>query len=179
MFVLASALTACSHRSPATNTSTRPGLSAHASVTLIGFGALRSNWNRTHTEVTAAGCEAGSAYDADPHLDPFPDCPGSKYVAVDGPANRVEAYQVNFPAGTTLAQTLQAETSELPPDALQVSRLTPAGCVITEFRSAALARLDPANLPDGLVSVASETKPTSRRYLDFLPVTPGAAITKC
>lgn len=178
MLVLAGAITGCTDRT-GTNAWTGQGRSTQVSATLVGFGALRSDWNRAHTEVLASGCDPGSAYNADPRLDSFPGCPGSKYVAVDGPANRVEAYVINFPVGTTLEQTLQAETPELPPDTVQASRLTLAGCVTTVFRSATLARLDPSNFPDDLVSVASETTPEGRRYLDFLPVTPGAAITSC
>jgi hypothetical protein len=103
-------------------------------------------------------------------LDAFPGCAGSKYVAVDGPGDRVEAYEVRFPAGTTLQQTLLAVVRELPPDTALVWRSTLPGCTVAQYRSAELARLDPANVPGGLIEVASETTPAGRRYLGLLPL---------
>lgn len=146
--------------------------SAPAQPVLTGFGALQADWNRTHAVVVAPGCPRGSAYDEDPRLDAFPGCPGSRYVAVDGFGNRIEAYQVNFPAGTTLRQTLLATVGELPPDAALLWRTTMPECTIAQYRSAELARLDPANIPGGLVGVASETTPPGRRYLSFIPLDP-------
>jgi len=90
-------------------------------------------------------------------------------VAVDGPGNRIEAYEVNFPAGTTLRQTLLATVRELPPDAALLWRTTMPHCTVAQYRSAELARLDPVNIPGGLVGVASETTPRGRRYLNLLP----------
>lgn len=180
MIALVGVLSGCttSHHIPSKDQSSRPATGAARPLT--GFGALRGDWNRTHTEVVAPGCPAGSAYDMDPHLDSYPGCPGSMYVGVDGADDRVEAYQVNFPAGTTPQQTLRAELRELPSDAVRVSQLTPTGCVITQYRSATLARLDPSNIPGGLVAVASDTKPNGRRYLDLIPTDlQTAGITTC
>lgn len=136
---------------------------------LTGFGALRADWDRTHTVVVARGCSRGSAYDENLRLDAFPGCPGSEYGGVDGPGDRVEAYVVNFPAGTTLQQTLQAQARELPSDAVVVWQATLPDCTVTQYRSPELGRLDPADIPGGLVGAASETTPQGRRYLNLLP----------
>lgn len=100
----------------------------------------------------------------------FPGCPGSRYVAVDAPGARVEAYQVNFAPGATLRQTLLAIARDLPPDSRLVWQETLRGCTITQYHSVELAQLDPANVPGGLVAVASETTPSGRRYLSFIPL---------
>jgi hypothetical protein len=174
--VLSGVLAGCAAAHPAPAPSSASTASAAASTAapaqpvLTGFGALRTDWNRTHAVVGGPGCPPGSAYDEDPRLDAFPGCPGSKYVAVDGPGNRVEAYDVRFPAGTTLQQTLLAVARELPPDAALVWRSTLPGCTVAQYRSAELARLDPANIPGGLIEVASETTPAGRRYLGLLPL---------
>jgi hypothetical protein len=60
--------------------------SVPAQPVLTAFGALRADWNRAHAVVVASGCPRGSAYDEDPGVDAFLGCPGSRYVAVDGPA---------------------------------------------------------------------------------------------
>lgn len=155
---------------PPTSSSAAAKTSALAQAALTGFGALRTDWNRTHAVVAGPGCSPGSAYDEDPRLDAFPGCAGSKYVAVDGPGNRVEAYEVRFPTGTTLQQTLLAVVRELPPDTGLLWRSTLPGCTVAQYRSAELARLDPTNVPGGLIGVASETTPGGRRYLNLLPL---------
>ena len=174
--VLSGALAGCTAAHPVLPQPTRSPASASVTTAatalpvLTGFGALRADWDRRHTAVVAAGCARGSAYDEDPRLDAFPGCPGSRYVAVDGPGDRVEAYEVNFPAGATLRQTLLAEAGELPSDAVLVWRTTLAECTVSQYRSPELARLDPSSIPGGLVGVASETTPRGSRYLDFVPL---------
>jgi len=168
-----------------THNTTRPGpvvttSNAAPADDLVGFGATLANWNRHHEAARSVHCDEESAYDADARLDSFPGCPGSKYVAIADFGGRVEMYEMNFLAGTTLSATLAAELTEVPRDAQLVRVLRPGPCVISFFQSKLLGQLDPTNLPGGRFSVASEVKPTGRRFLSFVPDDPTLPpITRC
>ena len=113
----------------ATSVTTRTPPAPSPASRLVGYGALREDWDSHHQQ--APGYTAGAAYL------PMVDGDQPRYGAVSGdPGERILIYTVNFANGTTLNEAKREVLQEFPPGArFGRQDAQEAGCLILEVRS--------------------------------------------